>query len=1298
MAAEADPSAPVLNLTPEEKRVFGQLFRKADHDNVGVVTGDVAVSFFEKTRLDSHILGEIWQLADKENRGFLTPPGFGVVLRLIGHAQAGREPSLELALKPGPLPRFDAIPTPAGLGSGSMPSSMIAPPPPVAAPLQAQHTATGGPVRIPPLTPDKVAQFGALFEAQPLQAGFLSGDQARQIFEKSGLPNEILGRIWQLADTEQRGSLNSTEFVIAMHLLSALKTGAMRGLPTVLPSGLFEAASGRQSPAPTGSGIGIPPLPTQMSTNPPALRPAATGARPSTATIQSQSTGFGASLSNDWLVTPLEKQRFDQFYDDLDKTRRGYITGEEAVPFFSQSDLGEEALAQIWDLSDITATGTLTRDEFSVAMYLIRSQRSGRSGPLPSVLPPKLIPPSMRGPARPSTSASPFDAPMGSPVGMSSFAPPPVPAVPAAPAASKSALDDLFVLDSSPASPKPAASTDVSSSSNDPFANTPTGIAKPSSPPPLFKPFIPSSSFGRGLTQNVTGESRGSGSPAPVPAPASAANDLLGDNDPEMSSKLNNNSTELANLSNQISSLSTQMQNTQAQRSATQNELTQANSQKQNFEQRLTQLRSVYEKEAQNLRGLEEQLRTARSETTKLQAECMSLDGTYQDLQNQKAQVTAGLQTDQQENAALKEKIRMLNSEIAQLKPQIEKLRLEARQQKGLVAINKKQLITNEGERDKLKAEAEELSKSIDDSRAALAERSTSSASVSVSTPAARPQSPASSSAGNNPFFKRSASTDIKGVFSPASASPPSQAFGDSSFDDIFGVASSSAPLPGTAVSTPSPAIANAQQRENMGSSSASPSVSNSAFPPPAVVALSAPEKTTSPAPPGAFPFGEPASIAVAMTPRQTSPALSRTGGDAHSATSQATPAVVHNLATATSLSKSNSPAASSSPFAAPAFSSSPAPASVFPPPDSDIAATSTAAATVANVPTAETGNDPFASMRANDDPDKAKADFESAFASFKKSHNSSGDASSTETTKAFTTSKFNSEFPPVEEFDDDSDSSSDAGFDDDFAPLPPQPKPAADVTESKASQEQPEKTASPFDMGTTPASKTDIFGASPFAAPSAPPTSSVPTQPPAVPSNKASFDDLDDDFEGLEDAKEGSADDDFASLSRSGIDDFGHAFDNTSSSAPSQTKSDSVALGGSGGSFDFVSRGSPPPASGVPPNGPVPPVGSVATTTTGHDWESIFSGPEGGAATAASADSGALGAIGVATSTPPPATVQSESPAPGAPPVSTQPSTGDQALDNLLMMGYPKEAALRALERYDYNLERAANYLATNS
>jgi epidermal growth factor receptor substrate 15 len=56
MAAD---EAPNLNLSPEEKRTYGQLFRQADSESVGVVVGEIAVRFFHKTGLDSRILGEV---------------------------------------------------------------------------------------------------------------------------------------------------------------------------------------------------------------------------------------------------------------------------------------------------------------------------------------------------------------------------------------------------------------------------------------------------------------------------------------------------------------------------------------------------------------------------------------------------------------------------------------------------------------------------------------------------------------------------------------------------------------------------------------------------------------------------------------------------------------------------------------------------------------------------------------------------------------------------------------------------------------------------------------------------------------------------------------------------------------------------------------------------------------------------------------------------------------------------------------------------------------------------------------
>lgn len=79
----------------------------------------------------------------------------------------------------------------------------------------------------------------------------------------------------------------------------------------------------------------------------------------------------------------------------LPMTLRVLIIGEEAGKFFLNSRLPEPVLAQIWDLADITGSGSLSRDEFAVAMHLIYKKNTSNA-PIPKSLPLSLIPPSLR--------------------------------------------------------------------------------------------------------------------------------------------------------------------------------------------------------------------------------------------------------------------------------------------------------------------------------------------------------------------------------------------------------------------------------------------------------------------------------------------------------------------------------------------------------------------------------------------------------------------------------------------------------------------------------------------------------------------------------------------------------------------------------------------------------------------------------------------------------------------------------------------------------------------------------------
>jgi epidermal growth factor receptor substrate 15 len=214
-------------------------------------------------------------------------------------------------------------------------------------------------------------------------------------------------------------------------------TGSLSFIPTSLPPGLYQQASGAPPAAASailshstgGSNSNFTPSPVTSSfphrvqthnTGQP-LQPQYSGYNkptpPQLPVRPSAGSPFGASAfaqpqpPAQWDVTPTEKASSDNFFNSLDSGRRGYIEGDVAVPFMLDSKLPEDDLALIWlvlfsstfcfpslpshrDLADLNNDGRLTKDGFAVAMHLIQNKLKGV--PIPSSLPPTLVPPSLR--------------------------------------------------------------------------------------------------------------------------------------------------------------------------------------------------------------------------------------------------------------------------------------------------------------------------------------------------------------------------------------------------------------------------------------------------------------------------------------------------------------------------------------------------------------------------------------------------------------------------------------------------------------------------------------------------------------------------------------------------------------------------------------------------------------------------------------------------------------------------------------------------------------------------------------
>lgn len=199
-----------------------------------------------------------------------------------------------------------------------------------------------------------------------------------------------------------------------------LQTGFLGQQPTGMPTGLlgpqgYAGPRPPMPPMPTGFGQPGPSLPLNAQptgrpgqwglVNTPAsglpnidalaarMMPQQQG-REGPAQGGYSTAGLQGNAEVPWSITKDEKTSYDAIFRAWDGLHKGFIAGAQAIQIFEQSGLAKSDLERIWTLADNGNKGRLDLDEFAVAMHLIYRKLNGY--PVPSTLPPELVPPSTR--------------------------------------------------------------------------------------------------------------------------------------------------------------------------------------------------------------------------------------------------------------------------------------------------------------------------------------------------------------------------------------------------------------------------------------------------------------------------------------------------------------------------------------------------------------------------------------------------------------------------------------------------------------------------------------------------------------------------------------------------------------------------------------------------------------------------------------------------------------------------------------------------------------------------------------
>uniref|UniRef100_A0A2K5PPY4 Epidermal growth factor receptor substrate 15 n=1 Tax=Cebus imitator TaxID=2715852 RepID=A0A2K5PPY4_CEBIM len=240
--------------------------------------------------------------------------------------------------------------------------------------------------------------------------GRVLASDAAAFLKKSGLPDLILGKIWDLADTDGKGILNKQEFFVALRLVACAQNGlevSLSSLNLAVPPPRFHDTISPLLISGTSAAelpwavkvwelsdidhdgmldrdefavamflvyCALEKEPVPMSL-PPALVP--------------------PSKRKTWVVSPAEKAKYDEIFLKTDKDMDGFVSGLEVREIFLKTGLPSTLLAHIWSLCDTKDCGKLSKDQFALAFHLI-SQKLIKGIDPPHVLTPEMIPPSDR--------------------------------------------------------------------------------------------------------------------------------------------------------------------------------------------------------------------------------------------------------------------------------------------------------------------------------------------------------------------------------------------------------------------------------------------------------------------------------------------------------------------------------------------------------------------------------------------------------------------------------------------------------------------------------------------------------------------------------------------------------------------------------------------------------------------------------------------------------------------------------------------------------------------------------------